>query len=248
MAEKPIIEITNLIKEFHVGGEPIRILKDVSVSIDRGKFVILFGPSGSGKSTLLHSMLGLEKPTSGSVRIEDAYFEKMNPNEIARFRLAKIGIVYQRPDWIRSINVMENVAFPLAIKGVSRSKRNQKALDLLKSFKLEHRAYFEPTELSGGQQQKVEIARALITDPSIIVADEPTGNLDTESAENAMNLFKRLNEEKGITIIMVTHNMEYVSYASQTIYMRDGVILSGTGQFKTASTEPETKNKVKTTA
>lgn len=128
--------------------------------------------------------------------------------------------------------MLENVAFPLAIKRVPRAERNQRALELLKSFEIDHRAFFYPTELSGGQQQRVEVARALITDPDILVADEPTGNLDTASAKIVMNFFEKINEERGITVIMVTHNMEYIRYATQTIQMQDGQVLSGDNQFK----------------
>lgn len=231
MPKEPYIFAKNLIKEFHVGKEPIRILKDVSVEIQKQQFVILLGPSGSGKSTLLHTILGLEKPTSGQIKIDSISLQDKKPDQLARFRLSKIGIIYQRSDWIRSLNVQENVAFPLAIQGVKKNERNQRALELLKQFNMDHRAKFRPTELSGGQQQKVQIARALINRPEILVADEPTGNLDTESAEKVMQTFKDLNKNKKLTILMVTHNMEYLHFASQTIYIRDGKILSGTDQF-----------------
>ena len=230
-AAKPLITIKNLNKEFPIGRDKIHILKDVSIDIDEDKFVILFGPSGCGKSTLLHTMIGLEKPTSGTVSIANIDLHDKTEDELSDFRLEKIGIVYQRPDWIRSLTVVENISFPLAVKGVSKNERVEKALKLLKQFDLVERAYFKPTELSGGQQQKVEIARALINDPEILVADEPTGNLDTNSAAKVMQMFKDLNEKHNLTIIMVTHNMEYVQYASQTVYMRDGKILSGTEQF-----------------
>ncbi len=231
MATQPLITVKNVIKDFRVGKEPIRILKDVSLEILPQQFVILLGPSGSGKSTLLHTLLGLEHPTSGLVSIAGERLDQKKPDDLARFRLRRIGIVYQKSDWIRSLTVLENVAFPLAIMGVRRKEREERAMILLKQFGMDVRANFRPTELSGGQQQKVQIARALVNNPSILVADEPTGNLDTESAERVMQTFKGLNEEKKLTIIMVTHNMEYVHYATQTIYVRDGKILSGTGTF-----------------
>ena len=227
----PLIEVKNLSKDFVVGKDRIRILKDINVDIDEKKFVILFGPSGCGKSTLLHTILGLEKPTSGTVTINNIKLETKSEDQLSDFRLNNIGIVYQRPDWVRSLNVLENLSFPLAVKGERKKERMDKALTLLKEFDLIDRAYFRPAELSGGQQQKVEIARALVNDPKILIADEPTGNLDTNSAAKVMDLFKNLNEKRNLTIIMVTHNMEYVQYASQTIYMRDGKVLSGTGQF-----------------
>jgi putative ABC transport system ATP-binding protein len=231
MATKPLIIVKNVIKEFRLGKEPVRILKDVSLEIQPEQFVIILGPSGSGKSTLLHTLLGLEHPTSGQVTIANERLDQKKPDDLARFRLNRIGIVYQKSDWIRSLTVLDNVAFPLAILGVKRKEREARALALLKQFDMDQRAKFIPSELSGGQQQKVQLARALVNDPSILIADEPTGNLDTESAEKVMQTFKRLNEEKKLTIIMVTHNMEYVHYASQTIYVRDGKVLSGTGTF-----------------
>lgn len=231
MPEEAYIEVKNVIKDFRVGKEPIRILKNVSLQINKKQFAVLLGPSGSGKSTLLHTILGLEKPTSGRIKIGGVYIETKKPDELARFRLQRVGIVYQKSDWVRSLTVLENVAFPLAIIGVPKKKRLEKAMKLLKQFGMDVRANFKPTELSGGQQQKVQIARALINDPELLIADEPTGNLDTESAEKVMKTFKDLNEKNNLTIIMVTHNMEYLHFASQTIYLRDGKILSGTEQF-----------------
>ncbi|MFH1207332.1 MAG: ABC transporter ATP-binding protein [Patescibacteria group bacterium] len=231
MVAKPLIIVKNVVKEFRLGKEPVRVLENVSLEILPEQFVILLGPSGSGKSTLLHTLLGLEHPTSGQVTIAGERLDLKKPDQLARFRLNRIGIVYQRSDWIRSLTVLDNVAFPLAILGIRRRERETRALALLKQFNMDQRAKFLPSELSGGQQQKVQIARALVNNPSILVADEPTGNLDTESAEKVLQTFKVLNEKKKLTIIMVTHNMEYIHYASQTIYVRDGKILSGTGTF-----------------
>ncbi|PIS40926.1 MAG: macrolide ABC transporter ATP-binding protein [Candidatus Kerfeldbacteria bacterium CG08_land_8_20_14_0_20_43_14] len=231
MAIKPLITLKNVTKEFRFGKEPMRILRDVSLEIQPEQFAILLGPSGSGKSTLLHTLLGLEHPTSGQIIIANERLDLKKPDDLARFRLSRIGIIYQKSDWIRSLTVLDNVAFPLAILGIRRKEREARAMALLKQFGMDQRAKFIPSELSGGQQQKVQIARALVNNPTILVADEPTGNLDTESAEKVMQTFKKLNEEKKLTIIMVTHNMEYVHYASQTIYVRDGKVLSGTGTF-----------------
>lgn len=226
-ARKPIIELNHVIKEFRVGHETVRILKDINIQIYPQEFIIILGPSGCGKSTLLNTIIGLERPTSGSVNVIGKDLTKMNLDQLARFRLRSYGVVYQRPDWIRSLNVVQNCAFPLAIAGRSTGESLKKAGELLKKFEVDHRAKFSPTELSGGQQQKVEIARSLILDPEIIVADEPTGNLDTDSAEKVMNIFMSLKEEMKKTVIMVTHNIEYVRFATHTIYMRDGRVLEG---------------------
>lgn len=225
--KKPIIELKNIIKEFRVGRTMIRVLKDISVKIFPEEFVIILGPSGSGKSTLLNTIIGLEIPTSGSVVVEGKDLTKMSLDQLAQFRLRSFGVVYQRPDWIRALNVVQNVAFPLAIASFSQGESNQKAHELLKRFGMDDHADYSPTELSGGQQQKVEIARSLIMDSNIIIADEPTGNLDTDSAEKVMGIFEGLRKDFHKTVIMVTHNMEYVRYATQTIYVRDGRVLTG---------------------
>ncbi|MFH2097494.1 MAG: ABC transporter ATP-binding protein [bacterium] len=225
--KKPIIELKNIIKEFHVGRSTIRVLKDISAKIYPQEFIVILGPSGSGKSTLLNTIIGLEIPTSGNVIVNGKDLTKMNLDKLAAYRLNEYGVIYQKPDWIKALNVLQNVAFPMAIANKSTKESNNKAMELLKRFGMEDHANYSPVELSGGQQQKVEIARSLIMDPNIIIADEPTGNLDTDSAEKVMNIFTDLREEMKKTIIMVTHNIEYVRYATHTIYVRDGRVLEG---------------------
>ncbi|MFA5107495.1 MAG: ABC transporter ATP-binding protein [Patescibacteria group bacterium] len=224
--KKPIIKLENVTKSFRVGNEWVKIIKNISLEIFPREFVVILGPSGCGKSTLLNTLLGLEKPTSGKVIVRGHDITNYNLDQLAQFRLKKYGVVYQRPDWIRSMNVIENVALPLAITDIPRKYRLARAMELLRKLKIDHRAYYNPTELSGGQQQRAVIARALINNPWIVVTDEPTGNLDSESAENVISIFKSLNEDSKRTIIMVTHNIEYVHVASRTIYMRDGEVLN----------------------
>lgn len=226
---KPIIEIKNLNKDFRVGRNYIRVLREVNLAISEHQFTVILGPSGCGKSTLLNSILGLERPTTGRIKVRGEELTRKKDDSLAHFRHEKFGVVYQRPDWIKSINVLQNVAFPLAISNVSKKEREEKAWQLLKRFGIDDHAHYQPNELSGGEQQKVSIARALVNDPKILVTDEPTGNLDTDSAQKVLAIFKELNEQQKVTIIMVTHNLEYVSYATNTIYMKDGRILTGLG-------------------
>jgi len=231
ISKKPIIEVSNVQKNFAVGKNVIHVLKDINVKIFQGEFIVILGPSGSGKSTLLNTILGLEPPTIGRVIIDDKDLTKMTENQIAKYRYKKYGIVFQRAEWIRSINVMQNVALPLAINGVGKAEREKIAFDMLHKVGMEDFAKYTPSELSGGQQQKVTLARALTNDANIIVADEPTGNLDSNSAEKVMNIFKALNDEQHKTLIMITHNIDYVRYASRTVYIKDGKVVEGSAQF-----------------
>ncbi|MDD5341988.1 MAG: ABC transporter ATP-binding protein [Patescibacteria group bacterium] len=224
--KKPIIKLEGVGKSFKVGNEWVKILKNINLEIFPREFVVILGPSGCGKSTLLNTILGLEKPTSGRVIIRGHDITNYNLDQLAQFRLKKFGVVYQRPDWLRALNVIENVALPLAITDIPKKYRLNRALELLRKLKIDHRAYYNPTELSGGQQQRAVIARALINNPWIVVTDEPTGNLDSESADNVMQIFRSLNEDSKRTLIMVTHNIDYVHYATRTVYMRDGEILN----------------------
>ncbi|MFA5052366.1 MAG: ABC transporter ATP-binding protein [Patescibacteria group bacterium] len=230
--QTPDIEITNVSKSFEVGRSTITVLKNLSLKIYPEEFIIILGPSGSGKSTLLNILLGLEPPTTGSVELKGTNITHMKTDKVAKIRYKVYGIVFQRADWVRSFNVLDNVTLPLAINNISKKIRRQKAAERLKQVGMYDHAQYAPTELSGGQQQKVSLARALINDPPIVVADEPTGNLDSVSAEKVMNTFKELNEVFHKTVIMVTHNIDYVRYASRTIYVRDGAIIEGSDQFK----------------
>lgn len=229
---QPLIEIDRVSKSFKVGKNIIPVLKNINIKIYPQEFIIILGPSGSGKSTLLNILLGLELPTSGRVSLNGVDITKKKADQISKIRFKVFGIIFQKSDWIRSLSVMQNVALPLAMNNIGKKKRNPIAIQRLKEVGMEDHAQYIPTELSGGQQQKVSLARSLVNDPPIIIADEPTGNLDTVSAEKVMNTFKDLNERLKKTVMMVTHNIDYVRYASRTIYVRDGAVIEGSEQFK----------------
>lgn len=223
----PVLELKEVNKSFHVGKSDIPVLKNINVRIEPGEFIIVLGPSGSGKTTLLNHFLGLEQPTTGQVRLFGHDITRLSSNEIARLRYTYFGVVFQRPDWITSINVTQNVLLPLAIHNINKRERVEKAIESLKQVDMLDHATFAPNDLSGGQQQKVALARAMINNPPAYIADEPTGNLDSVSAEKVMEMFRRLNQDQQKTIIMVTHNIEYVKYGTRTIYIRDGQVVEG---------------------
>jgi putative ABC transport system ATP-binding protein len=230
-----ILELTDVKKSFTLGLQEVQIIKGVSFKVHKGDFVILFGPSGCGKSTVLNMSLGLEQPSEGKVFFlgEDLYSHDEDGR--AQIRKKDIGMVYQQSNWIKALNVLENVAFPLTLRGIGKEEREQKALEILKWLEMDHSINQIPTELSSGQQQRVSLARALITDPSLLVADEPTGNLDSKAGEDVMGLFQEFNK-KGKTVVMVTHDLEYLRYASFSINMSDGVVI---GQYKIGDKELE---------
>lgn len=223
--KKNILEVMGVHKTFKVGTQDIHVLKDVSVNITEGDFVILVGPSGCGKSTLLHIMLGLEEPSVGQVNFlgEDLYKGK-DEDYRSDFRKKHVGMVFQQSNWIKCLNVQENVAFPLLLLGYEKPRAIAVANEMLKKVNMENWATYMPTELSSGQQQRVGLARALVNDPLIIIADEPTGNLDYDSGQNVMKLFYDLNKVHGKTVIMVTHDLEYVKFGNSIVRMFDGAI------------------------
>lgn len=220
-----ILELSALSKSFSVGTQEVQVLKDVNITIKWGDFVVIIGPSGSGKSTILYSLLGLEVPTSGNVRFigEDIYD---NTDEDFRSDLRKnhIGMVYQQANWIKALTVRENVAFPMLLQGKTETESYTRSIDLLTQVGMAEWAEYRPSELSGGQQQRVAVARALINDPKLIVADEPTGNLDYQNGQNIMTLLSQLNQKDQKTIIMVTHDLEYLSFAKTAIHIFDGQV------------------------
>ncbi len=219
-----VIRVENLQKSFRVGVQDIPVIKGVTFQINTGDFAVIVGASGSGKSTLLHMILGLEIPSAGEVYIlENDIYKLGNEDDRSKFRKRHVGMVYQQPNWIKSITVIENIAFPLLLLGMDKVSAIMKASTLLLDLKLQNWAHYLPTELSGGQQQKIALARALITDPDIIIADEPTGNLDFESGQALMQQLLDLNN-KGKTILMVTHDLEYLKYAKTAIKVFDGTI------------------------
>lgn len=219
-----IIRADGIIKAFDIGTQMVLVLKGVTFSVTRGDFAVLFGSSGCGKSTLLHILLGLEPPTKGTITfLGENIYDGRTEDDRAQFRKHHIGMVYQQSNWVKSLSVLENVAFPLMLLGNDKTASLEKAYETLKLMKMENWANYHPMELSGGQQQRVSVARAIITDPEVLVADEPTGNLDYEAGQNLMYLLNDLNN-MGKTIIMVTHDLEYIRYSKTALNMRDGRI------------------------
>lgn len=220
-----VMKLTNVNKFFKVGDQDIHILKDVNATIKEMEFCIIFGPSGSGKSTMLHTLLGLEPPTSGNVYLMKSDMAQMDADTAAVFRTTRIGMVYQQPNWVKSLTVIENVAFPMYLLGYMPSEAAIKAMQMLELVGMTEWRDHMPTELSAGQQQRISLARALINDPIVIVADEPTGNLDTQSGEELMYLLSRLNKEHRRTVVMVTHDLEYLKYATRVVRLVDGQVM-----------------------
>lgn len=218
-----ILKIENLKKVYGSGETEVKALDDISFQVEEGEFIAIIGPSGSGKSTLLHSIAGLEKPTSGNVYFYDKDIYKMNKKELTILRRQKIGIIYQFYNLIPTLNVEENIILPIEL---DRKKIDTKKLDeIIKFLGLEKRKKHLPNELSGGQQQKVAIGRALMINPTIILADEPTGNLDSKSSEEIMQVLKKANKDYKQTIIMITHNLEIAKMADRIIKIEDGKII-----------------------
>jgi putative ABC transport system ATP-binding protein len=220
-----VLAVERLFKSFLVGGNRVQILKDISLRIYSGEFAILYGPSGCGKSTFLHSVLGLEKPTRGKVKLrgKDLYLMKIDKRR--NYRREKLGMVFQQSNWIKSLNVWENVAYPLWLSGYKQSESRERAMEVLAEVGMEKLAGQRPMELSGGQQQRVALARALSTRPWMLIADEPTGNLDTKSSEEIITLLAKLNREQSRVILMVTHEVSFLPLASRRIGMQDGRIV-----------------------
>jgi len=221
----PLIELKNVSKIYTQYGTEVVALDNVSLKIFSGEFVSIIGPSGSGKSTLLHCMGLLDRPTKGKVFIENKDTSKITGKEIAILRGKKIGFVFQNYNLIPRLTVMENVILPGLIVGEDKQKLADKALELLEEVGIKHRAQHKGVHLSGGEQQRVAIARALINDPIVVIADEPTGALDSESSREIMELLTRLNEERKVTIVFVSHDLDIARYGKRNILLKDGKII-----------------------
>ena len=217
-----IIETVDLNKTFKLGDLDVEVLKDINVGIGKGEFVSIMGPSGSGKSTLLYLIGGLDKPTSGSIKISGKELSGMNDKEQSIMRRRDIGFVFQFYNLIPNLNVEENIMLPILLDGKKMKEYRNKLDEILDIVGLSDRRKHTPRELSGGQQQRVAIARALINEPDIILADEPIGNLDSKTGTEVMDLLQRINHEKGKTIVQVTHSKEAADYGQRIINVRDG--------------------------
>ncbi len=218
-----LVEVRNISKIYHLGGEEIRALDDVSLDIGSGEFISIIGPSGSGKSTLMHILGCLDTPTKGTITLDGMMIQSASQRQLAGIRNKKIGFVFQFFNLLPKLNVLQNVELPMIYGGQSARERRERAMAALKMVELENRSKHRPSQLSGGQQQRVAIARSLVNDPRIILADEPTGNLDSHTGENILKLFRRLSEE-GRTIILVTHDPEIAAVTPRKIEIRDGKV------------------------
>ena len=220
-----VIKVNNVIKDFIIGEQPIHIIKGMSLDVLPGDFIMIYGPSGCGKSTFLNIMNGWEDPTSGEVLVFGENIYKKSEDERAIMKHDKISLVHQSSSWVKALNVIENIAIPYLLAGRTKKDGFERAIQLLEMLHLEKYAHYKPMDLSGGQQQRVSFLRALVNNPQIIMADEPTGNLDTSSSQVIMELFSKINHELGRTIVMVTHNLELLKFASKTVNIIDGKIV-----------------------
>ena len=218
-----LVELRNVSKIYHLGGEEIRALDDVSCDIEEGEFISIIGPSGSGKSTLMHILGCLDSPTKGTIKLDGTMIHDASARELAAIRNKKIGFVFQFFNLLPKLNVLQNVELPMIYSGVSGKERRERGMEALKMVGLENRSKHRPSQLSGGQQQRVAIARALVNSPKLVFADEPTGNLDSNTGEAILNLFRSLSSQ-GRTIMLVTHDPEIAAVTPRRIEIRDGKI------------------------
>jgi putative ABC transport system ATP-binding protein len=219
-----LLEAKSLKKTYRMGKVLVPALRGVTFNVAEGEFVAVFGPSGSGKSTLLHLLGGLDRPDEGEILIDGVSFSTLNDNALAEVRLHKIGFVFQFFNLLPRLTALRNVELPLTLTGLPEKESIKKAEDMLRLVGLEDRMNHRPSEMSGGEQQRVAIARALINNPKIVLADEPTGNLDTTTGREIVRLMKRLNEEKGQTFVVVTHDPAIAETADRIVYLRDGLV------------------------
>ncbi len=222
--EENIIRIRDVKKIYQMGNESIHAIDGVSLNIRQGEVCCLFGKSGSGKSTLLNLIAGLEKPTEGKILFHKKHIERMDEDQLTDFRRQYIGFVFQSYNLLPTLTALENVTLPLIFKGVPIKERNERAMEMLEAVGLAERAHHKPFEMSGGQQQRVSIARAFVNEPPVVFADEPTGNLDTKTTYEMMDLITGMAKKKNQTLVIVTHDLELSEYADRIVVLQDGKI------------------------
>ncbi len=219
-----MISIDNLVKDYRLGDETVHALAGVSLNIPDGDFIAIIGPSGSGKSTMLHLIGGLDTPSSGKIIVDGRDLSRASDKDLAKYRNSKVGFIFQTFNLHPTYSALENVSIPLLFSKIPRRDRKKRAASALDAVGMSHRAKHHPNQLSGGERQRVAIARALVTNPRVIVADEPTGNLDSVNGANIMELLGNMNKQKGITVIIATHDPEIAGRARRVISMKDGSI------------------------
>lgn len=218
----PIIDVKNVSKQFGKGAAAARVLDELSFSVEKGEFVSLMGASGSGKSTMLYLIGGLDRDFDGTIELCGEDISKMKEKQLSKLRLEKIGFIFQFYNLVQNLSVADNIMLPLNVRGKRRGELKERLDEILELTGLSDKRKAMPSQLSGGQQQRVAIARAIIGEPEILLADEPTGNLDTHMTAEIMQLFAKINKEKGITILQVTHSPECASYGTRTVLLEDG--------------------------
>ena len=222
----PVISVKNLVKTYVVGEVEVRALRGVNLEVQKGEFLAVTGPSGSGKSTFMHIIGCLDRPTSGQYFLDGNDVSRMSKDALAEVRNTKIGFVFQGFNLLSRTTALDNVELPLLYRGgLKTAERHRRAMTALEAVGLKDRADHHPNQLSGGQQQRVAIARALINEPSILLADEPTGNLDTKTSIEVMGIFQQLNRERNITVVLITHELDIAEYGTRTASFRDGVVV-----------------------
>ncbi|BCG00238.1 ABC transporter ATP-binding protein [Paraburkholderia sp. PGU19] len=229
-ATPPLVDIRHLVKSYRRGVQTVPVLSDITLAIGEGDFIALMGPSGSGKSTLLNLIAGIDRPDGGELRVGGLDITRLNESALAQWRAAHVGFIFQFYNLMPVLTAFENIELPLMLTRLTRKERRERVSLVLDMVNLGNRAHHYPSELSGGQQQRVAIARALITDPTLIVADEPTGDLDRASAEEVLAMLQRLNRELGKTIIMVTHDAHAAGAARALVHLEKGELIDGTAR------------------
>lgn len=225
MARVPVIKAVNLMKQFELGAVTVKALDGVNLEVYSGEFVVFFGPSGCGKSTLMSMVAGLQLPSSGKIYIRSKNLAELSEDELAAHRRNKIGMVFQAFNLVTSMNIVENIALPLAFARIPKKRRMTRAENLLSTVGMTNYKHHTPSELSGGQQQRIALARSLVANPWIVLADEPTGNLDSKSANDVIRLLIKLNRKSKRTVILITHNPEYLVYADRIFRLKDGKVV-----------------------